>query len=373
MWPLLFLALGQVSRTVAQNCTLGESPFETIRTPEDINEIVQNCSILDGRLSIGIDYSGPFHVPNLINITGALRSVEEGSRDALGITSFDMPDLEGVLDIDLYWMPDLTEWSTPKLKKADLFLLVPTNIPLEFPALESADYIDIATNASKVSFPALKTVGAFGIGSFGNWDTTAVTAMNVSVPSLQSAGKVLISTNASSVSLPNLTSIVGGNTYANSYSEFQLAGTTVSVDLPKLGIVDGGLAFIGNISSLSLPRLRKVTGAFQMTAYEPLSLDLPLEEVDSIYLSGLIESVHFPSLRSWRRFSVDSDSYIDCEDLERRLNETLDAPPGEFECLSPGPRRPDSDSAEDVAGRFAKGGIGAIVAVASVVGFILLC
>ncbi|KAL4874470.1 hypothetical protein BJY04DRAFT_203836 [Aspergillus karnatakaensis] len=372
MWPLLILAVGQATATLAQNCTLDDSYRARIRSPDDLTDLPQDCPRLDGRLSIDNEYSGPFHLPNVVNITGQLNSEEDDYGDQIGITSFDMPDLEEVGYLELASMPNLTEWSTPNLKTTEgLDIKVPTRISLDFPALESADHVEITTNASAISFPALKNVpGSLTIDGFGRGHKTAQYALNISLPALQHTGMVTISGDASGLSLPELISITGEHNYGNSYSRFHLLGTLQAMALPKLGFVNGNLAFSGNISSLSLPRLRKVTALFRITAHNPLAIDLPLEEADSISLDGLIESIHFPNLRRWRRFSVKSDIYLDCDDLHRRLNETVDDSPGEFECTTAGPL--SRDPPEDVAGRFAVGAGAMVAAAVTAMSFILL-
>ncbi|KAL4955490.1 hypothetical protein BDW69DRAFT_182518 [Aspergillus filifer] len=167
MWLLLILALGEVTTTVAENCTLDEGSLGDIRTPDGLNEIPQNCPLLNGSLFVNVGYSGPFRVPNITNVTDGVRSIEDTDNDQLGIALFDMPDLEETSHIDFVSMPSLTDWSTPKLKKVEYIgIEISAHISLDSPALESSDEVAITANASSVSLPELVSIS--GANEYGN-------------------------------------------------------------------------------------------------------------------------------------------------------------------------------------------------------------
>lgn len=61
-----------------------------------------------------------------------------------------MPDLEYVDFVDLDPMPELEEWSVPKLERANIISFeVPAFLPmLEFPALKHAQSVNVNGNLS---------------------------------------------------------------------------------------------------------------------------------------------------------------------------------------------------------------------------------
>ncbi|KAL4881789.1 hypothetical protein BJY04DRAFT_217855 [Aspergillus karnatakaensis] len=161
-----------------------------ITSQQDIEYSPQDCKILEGNLPIDAGFSGPFHPMDLVTITGGI-NVTGG--DSIGITSFKMSTLEEVESIVFNSLPKLTEWSTPKLRSADIELGVPSEIKnIEFPALEESTAIRVIANASKISFPKLTEVdGPFLATNLEHSNSTSLTTVEISAPKLEHASQII--------------------------------------------------------------------------------------------------------------------------------------------------------------------------------------
>ncbi|KAL4982739.1 hypothetical protein BDW68DRAFT_182268 [Aspergillus falconensis] len=145
MWPLL-IALGIAPiGVIAQLC---DNSGAAVRGQQDIDALAQNCTSLRWSLPIDDQFSGPFVLPNIVNIT---YGVDDEYGYPVRITSFDMPDLENAGGIDLSPLPVLESWSVPKLSSIGYILLdIPSHLEsLQFPALREAKNIRIAGNLTE--------------------------------------------------------------------------------------------------------------------------------------------------------------------------------------------------------------------------------
>ncbi|KAL4873891.1 hypothetical protein BDV12DRAFT_54699 [Aspergillus spectabilis] len=146
--------------------------------------------------------------------------------------------------------------------------------------------------------------------------------MDVSLPVLDHVQNLKIIGNVSSLSLPKLATIARlGDTYSTGL-KLGLYGTPVVVDLPKLSTVERGAYFQGNITSLSLPALRDYPEEFGVRTSESLEVNLPAGSGGLISLLGKIESAQFPNLTNFDELIVQSDIRFDCGSLLNSLKET---------------------------------------------------
>ncbi|KAJ0423643.1 chromatin associated protein KTI12-domain-containing protein [Aspergillus carlsbadensis] len=342
----------------------------TISSEDDIDALAESCESLDGVVDIDRNLTGPFVLPNIVNMSTAWLSGTGGEYgDPFGITSFEMPDLEEADWINLKSLDDLEKWSTPRLAIAEnIDLHIPAHLPsLEFPALERVRGIDFYGNLSEVSLDALRRVEhILWIANTPNslYPPVIETTMNISLPRLESTSSVTF--RGKIFSIPELTTIKPyEDTDSNSW--FIQNGTGISIDFPKLDTIHGDIWFQGNISSISFPQLRNVTGSIRINAGDSLSLSMPLLENANIHISGNIERVEVPNLRNFTDIRVYSDLYLDCDELTGNLNKTNpDGLPGEVICMS---EQTLADTIargddRDAAVLLSSGGVGVIIASA---------
>ncbi|KAL3444181.1 hypothetical protein BJX65DRAFT_311146 [Aspergillus insuetus] len=121
-----------------------------------------------------------------------------------------------------------------------------------------------------------------------------------SVPRLLTAGHIQLQIQAhlSSLEFPPLVAA----------EEIIIAGNVLEVAFDELRAINGGIYignvdplivdFVGNISAVSLPSLQNITDGFWINSSSPLSLDLPLENVDEVYVNEYSESIDLPNLRN---------------------------------------------------------------------------
>ncbi|OJJ65405.1 hypothetical protein ASPSYDRAFT_40211 [Aspergillus sydowii CBS 593.65] len=289
--------------------------------------------------------------------------------DPLHLTTFEMPDLEYVDFVDLDPMPELEEWSVPKLERANIISFeVPAFLPtLEFPALKHAQRVNINGNFSTVSFPALGTLEQRLLVSNRNeTGLSGETSLNISAPQLTNASGMGLSGKISRISFPKLEIInkeVDG--FSTGLSVSHLGDELLEIEFPALSAVVGDAYFSGNLSSISVPLLRNITGKFSVDSEDPISINLPVENADVIFLLGFIEEVGLPNLRNWSEITISSDSRLDCDEFVGGLNRTFpDGLPGEVSCdsLKTLEDRFGSQDGTDAAGMVFAKGLGVLLA-----------
>ncbi|KAL3486887.1 hypothetical protein BJX62DRAFT_241571 [Aspergillus germanicus] len=334
MWPLLLALSLLPTGSISQTCD-DEIRFD-IETQSDIDNLAQNCEIVGSNVDIDEEFTGPLCLPNITHLNWQLVAHRDDRNNPLSppyITAFEMPDLEYAHDIALTWLPVLGKWSVPRLLTAGhIQLEIQAHLSsLEFPALTVAEKIIIVGNVSEVAFDELRAInGGIYIGNVDSvivdFAGTAETAMDISLPLLETISGITIKCRASSISLSELVSIRRSGDPKESprpTSRFDLNGSSISLDLPKLIVVDQSIYFVGNISALSLPSLQNITGGLWINSSSPLSIDLPLENVDEVYVNGYIKSIDLPNLRNWSTLSISSELRLDCDGFIARLNETF--------------------------------------------------
>ncbi|KAL3492326.1 hypothetical protein BJX62DRAFT_236359 [Aspergillus germanicus] len=99
--------------------------------------------------------------------------------------------------------------------------------------------------------------------------------------------------------------------------------------------------------SLEFPELRSINDHFEVrgniTSASRLNFSVPLEKVDSIHLSGNVETASFPALTFVKTVEVNADYAFDCEGLLERIQRVwsrMDVASKwfRFECHVPPPR-----------------------------------
>ncbi|KAL2787214.1 hypothetical protein BJX66DRAFT_341407 [Aspergillus keveii] len=301
----------------AQECGSSSSVNSVdISSQEDLDALQSDCTILLSPYTITPEFSGPFVLPGIVNIS-KLSTGSDGSREPINVPSIEMPDLVYAKDLFLHRLDSLETFSVPKLATLGWATVdIPSHIDtFEMPALEeSVGGMSLMGNLTDVSFPALHTVtmGDLIIQN-SHFAVEPETSMNISLPALNSSESIFINGRASRIYLPELT-YLASPWITGSGSNFSLWGETIELDLPKLHTVDGSIYFEGNITSLSLPSLDWVDKNLTVTAGNPLAVDIPeLGYAKVIRLSGKIKSAELPGLNNWSELHVDTDLAFDCD------------------------------------------------------------
>jgi hypothetical protein len=120
---------------------------EEIRSQADLDALQNDCTILLSRYTITHEFSGPFVLPGIVNIS----SLSAGSDSSLGpfdTPSFEMPDLEYAKSFFLHRMDSLETFSVPKLASLGWATFsIPSHIEiLEMPALEESGSLNLDGN-----------------------------------------------------------------------------------------------------------------------------------------------------------------------------------------------------------------------------------
>ncbi|THC89789.1 hypothetical protein EYZ11_010752 [Aspergillus tanneri] len=131
-------------------------------------------------------------------------------------------------------------------------------------------------------------------------------AMEVSLPNLEVSKQVVVAGDVSDLTMPKF-----------SYGDLRVLSenTSVRFDFPQLINVYYALDLQGNISSLSMPRLKNVPGSITIKSSHPLNVSLPVVRSRHIFLGGEIKDL-----------TIDSNLPIDCGKLTDAINRTYEGP-----------------------------------------------
>lgn len=180
---ILYPAVAQVCTPHGPNGTV-----YTVASQSSLDLLAKDCTTLNGSLVIANNFTGPFYLPNIQNITGEIRQNISLS-DIASPTSIDLPDLVyGGENIYLY-MPTLASVSMPKLKTAQ-YIQMDYVQRVNLTSLESALFVSIAGNLSSLQLDSLQNVES--VLTICNMDECnqneyPTDAFDISLPSLQSA------------------------------------------------------------------------------------------------------------------------------------------------------------------------------------------
>ncbi|KAL4798602.1 hypothetical protein BDV19DRAFT_386084 [Aspergillus venezuelensis] len=268
--PRWLAILAAASTATAQTCTPSLGAW-IIANQSDLNQLGSECTTINGSLYISTAYTGPFHLPNIRNVTGEInwrpnlddREIENELQSEPQLTSFEMPDLEETgLTLGLYNISSLKRVSMPRLKRVGWDLILGYVQEADLRALEWAD-----------------------------------------------------------LDVPSLTEITGGGAGDRDFEFSTSGGPVVNLTFPKLSKLFGFVEFDGDIGSLSMPNLRDGHETiFSLNSSVKIDVNLPVDAMDRVELSGEIASVNFPNLQHLDRYiKIDSTLPLDCEAVLERL------------------------------------------------------
>jgi hypothetical protein len=110
-----------------------------ISSQEDLDALQSDCTILLSVYTIMPEFSGPFVLPGIVNIS-KLSTGSDGSREPINVPSIEMPDLVYAKDLFLHRLDSLETFSVPKLASLGWATVdIPSHIDtFEMPALEES-------------------------------------------------------------------------------------------------------------------------------------------------------------------------------------------------------------------------------------------
>ncbi|GAB1215287.1 hypothetical protein ATERTT37_004473 [Aspergillus terreus] len=315
-----------------------------------------------GNVQIASNYTGPFTVSGVSNITGVLSAANTiGARNNISVI-----ELPGVLHLGgiSFLSTDTTAISIPNAAEIGTISLTGVNATsFSAPLLQSAVDINLDGGFTELDLGQLTTVTSeLNICSQPGCAPTPCPPLRVNLPALQRASGMQVVGTIASLSMPELTqayrnpsaddeSIVPG-LYIGNY------GDAISINLPSLTNVTGKMALSGAVSGLSVPLLQSTEAAIEIDSSTSLDVYFHLMSASTIGLSGNILSI-----------TIDSEDNIDCGSYEEAKERIQDAPGynerhvGLFTCSGASPENGVGDG-------MSPGAIAAVVfgAMASVAG-----
>ncbi|KAL2867732.1 uncharacterized protein BJX67DRAFT_352163 [Aspergillus lucknowensis] len=323
--------------SLAQEC----GPILYVASQDDLDNISRDCPTVNGAIVINGTYSGPFVLSGVTNITRSIRGDWSSYEPLPQIPLVELRDLQ---HIETIYFPRLaaSNFSAPNLETANSVTLGQQNYGSEvrLPALKYTGDLQVEGNYSRVILDSLQTVDEFlNICSIPFCDedygqSTIEDPLNITLPSLISAARLNIVGKTSSISAPKLASITQISKEPPRIS-LTLPQTPASISFPMLYFMEGDFEARGAIAGVDLSSLFNTSLDVIIETSYPLNVSLPLTESSGyVGLSGQIESVDVPNLRTISLFNVDSDLPVDCGPLEDRFN-TDSLPSGSyFSCHS---------------------------------------
>ncbi|KAL2860124.1 hypothetical protein BJX68DRAFT_261096 [Aspergillus pseudodeflectus] len=263
IWRRL-VALGLLaSEVTAEVCPSIDYPG--VASQDDLDAIAESCTTIDGDFYISHNYTGSFVLNNVTNITGVVKGTDYLYDRALQLTSFDV---------------------RPTRSRARLYPFR-AFYKLEFPPLTEFETAQIRGNVSSISFDSLNIVRfRLSIGNRYSVDGTTEqtqTSLDISLPALENITALNVYGKVSRINVPELAYVPFNPTLMGRESlEFDLVDDhPISLDIPKLHHLDGGLK-----------------------------------------ISGVVTSAHLPNLKSWDYLYVDSLAPLNCTAFEAQFNAT---------------------------------------------------
>ncbi|KAL4950016.1 hypothetical protein BDW69DRAFT_187776 [Aspergillus filifer] len=304
-WPLsgLAVALLLFPTTYARGCHKDTDYNPDITKQSELDAIASSdCTTLD-RLTIWSNYTGPFNLPNITNITMVKQFQGYDPFANAEITSMAFSDL---LSVDYFVLRSFVNMSLNWRGWKSLIWRISfeslESVKKELSICNTVECLEtINPQASMdISLPALKRVNSLNVIG---------TVSNLSVPELTSIAYPGVSDEAPLSDWPSTLTL-------------QLWGKRVGVVFPKLEHVEEEMVIKENIKTLSLPSLRTRGSLLGVRSDEILDVDLPIETADDIGFIGKIKSVNLPNLETLNAINVTSDLEFDCDALVHALNDT---------------------------------------------------
>ncbi|KAL2810320.1 hypothetical protein BJX63DRAFT_402346 [Aspergillus granulosus] len=339
-WPWLFLVSSRLfTGAIARECVLDTPLRGYWSSVDDIYKEVDGCTTI---ISSDIDISPVYdrlYLPDVVNITGTI--VVQHWRENMGypiVPAIEMPRLEHLGGLDISNATALQNVTMPTLKELPGKLYIESSstfVALDFRSLEHANSIRLGAQFKGINFDSLQTVDNDFIidtpsRTSGRLDPED--ALWLSLNSLVSVGYFELYQVLSTLDVSNLvtagppTNPGDSGLSTSSGARFHLNNVTQPFDLnlTRLQSVDKDLYIGGDLASLSIPALRNTNATILIEASEPLSIDLPIESADYIYLQGRITSVHLPNISP--NTSITLVSTYECDPHEPLANITCPVP-----------------------------------------------
>ncbi|KAL3462089.1 hypothetical protein BJX64DRAFT_288632 [Aspergillus heterothallicus] len=316
----------------------GEENFE-VNSPEDVSRLFEGCESIWGDIVIGDNYTGPFVLPGVVQILGELDLNWGGWYEerpdysiAPNVTSIELPDLEMMYSADIRDVPTLRLVSMPKLTEVwhGLKLLQQRNPPCatDFRSLRWANDLSIKGRFTRMNFDSLETVSNI-LEIASNLKTA------ISLPRLNLTCGLRLWGVPSSVSLPSFSHAQRITDHSCSHGHVSMGfDAPISVDLPKLRLIEFDFSIAGNITSLSLPYVHRLENSFSVSSTQALRFSVPLERAFTIQLGGHVQAASFPNLKYVHRVSAVLEGEFDCSGLSKQVHgiwSKTDVDPRSFE------------------------------------------
>lgn len=314
---ILLPALVAATAVSAQSSTCTKATL-TVNSAADATAL-SSCRTLKGNVVIGpdtgdtIDLSGPGQIDGDLTMTsnGRIVSLSSTSLNSISgtfklqnitiLSTLSFPALQSVGAISFQSLPALDELSfgTPGITEAKSVIISDTHLnSLDGIDLETTSLVDINNNGRltefntqlgnlsdnlniqangkdlKVTMPNLIWIANMTIANVTEFSVPSLEHVNGSMrfdsnyfesftaPNLTSTGQdisFVSNSELTNISIPILESVGGGLTIANNTG-------LEKINLPKLETVGGAVKFRGNFSSVSLPKINDVKGAFDIAS-----------------------------------------------------------------------------------------------------------
>ncbi|KAJ5712758.1 Leucine rich repeat 5 [Penicillium malachiteum] len=331
----------------------------TIASQTDADAIT-SCTTISGHVTIDESYSGSLDLGSIEKITGNL--ICNGGSNVTSITAADLVTigknftLEGLTSVtslsfaalttigSIYWeaLPELQslDFTTGVTDVGDINIINTGLTSLDGISLETVGQFDIEDNDSLVTVNINNLMNATGMINFAGNDDSLV----IDLPNL-STGTSMTFRNISSISVPSLKKLTGQlGFWGTDFSTFYAPNLTTTSDL----------VFSDNskLSNISMPVLVTVDGGFSITGNDALQvIDLPdLETVaGAIDFTGNFYEVEFGSLTTVDGgFKLDStNGSFSCSKLK---SEYESAVKGTWKCNATDPDATSSSSSSSSSG-----------------------
>ncbi|KAH2935861.1 hypothetical protein KXW15_004338 [Aspergillus fumigatus] len=332
---------------------------------DDLNWFsTHNCTTIDDDITLLESFNGSFSLPNVTSIRGIITYT--GPTETFKLTSISLPDVLylGGMNVDLPDSQKIINVSAPKVTAIDsINLAVPSTAAIDFRSLKQATSISLTGNYSSVRLDSLEQVN--GNLSIRGFDTIATNFLDdeaygqlpLSFPALKYATFIQFSGVITEFSIPVLET---ANIQTREYSgpsgvSIHNYGAPLGLDLPKLRSVGDMLDLQGAISSLSLDSLQSIQGNITVNSSSFLDVNFTsLYSAETIQLNGNITSAEFPSLTGVNRITINTTDPIDCSSFQRATQRA--APTSNSTCNGTGVTGVTSTSGRGLSAR-AKVGI----------------
>ncbi|KAF7173985.1 hypothetical protein CNMCM5623_006252 [Aspergillus felis] len=344
VYVLPFVAATTCDRSTDPNLRNSSAAFH-LASSDDLDWFsTHNCTTIDEDIILLQSFNGSFSLPNVTSISGVITYIAPTETSVL--TSISLPDVLylGGINVHLPSSQEIIDVSAPKATTVgSINLAVPLTGAVDFRSLKQATNISLAGNYSSVRFDALEQVN--GNLSMRGSDTVATNYLDneaygqlpLSFPALKSATFIQFSGVITEFSMPVLetANILTRNYSGPSGLSIHNYGAPLDLKLPDLHSVGDMLDLQGAISSLSLDSLQSTQGNITVESSSRLDVNFTsLYSAETIQLNGNITSAGFPFLTQVTRVTINTTNPIDCISFQSALK--IAAPTSNSTCNGTG-------------------------------------